>query len=239
NPADTARGVEDVEVPVRRQPIAPNKAGLNTFAWDLRMPDPASFKGMLLWAGKPVEPRVVPGRYGVRLTANGRAQTQWFVLRPDPRSNATQADLAAQFALLTHIADTISAANNAVKTIRSVRTQLGARSSQLGNAKDAAAALEDSLTNIEESIYQVRTRASEDPLNYPIGLNDKLAELAAYTGEGHARPTAQDSAVFKELATRLDAQLGRLHSALGGLKSSNTALSKAGASPVVVGSGER
>ncbi|HEX6809923.1 MAG TPA: glycosyl hydrolase [Gemmatimonadaceae bacterium] len=235
NPADTARGVEDVEVPVRRQPIAPNKAGLNTFAWDLRMPDPASFKGMVLWAGNPVGPLVVPGRYAVRLTVNGHAQTQSFVLRPDPRSRATQADLVAQFALLTRIADTISAANNAVKTIRSVRTQLGARSSQLGDAKDAATALADSLTHIEQAIYQVRTRASEDPLNYPIGLNDKLAELAAYTGAGNARPTAQDYAVFTELATRLDTQLRRLRTTLGGLKSINSALGKAGASPIVAG----
>ena len=233
NAADTSSGVADVEVPVRREPVVPNKAGLNTFAWDLRMPDPASFKGMVLWAGNPVGPRVVPGRYGVRLTANGHAQTQWFVLRPDPRSTATQSDLAAQFALLTHIADTISAANNAVKTIRSVRAQLEARASQLGDAKENAAALQDSLSNIEQAIYQVRTRASEDPLNYPIGLNDKLAELAAYTGEGNARPTTQDDAVFTELATRLAAQLRRLSVSLGSLETINAALNKAGASPIV------
>jgi hypothetical protein len=114
-----------------------------------------------------------------------------------------------------------------------VRGQLAARSAQLGDAKEAASALEDSLTHIEEAIYQVRTRASEDPLNYPIGLNDKLAELAAYTGQGNARPTAQDYAVFTELATRLDAQLHHLHSALGCLTSINSALGKAGASPIV------
>jgi len=233
HPSDTASAIEDVEVPVRRQPVAPNKAGLNTFAWDLRMPDPASFTGMVLWAGNPVGPRVIPGRYAVRLTVNGHAQSQSFVLRPDPRSKATQADLVAQFALLTRIADTIGAANNAVKTIRTVRDQLAARSPQLGDAKEAASALGDSLTRIEEAIYQVRTRASEDPLNYPIGLNDKLAELAAYTGQGNARPTAQDYAVFTDLATRLDAQLRRLRSALGTLKSINSALGKTGAPPIV------
>ena len=233
NPADTSNGVEDVEVPVRRRPRAPNKAGLNTFAWDLRMPDPASFTGMVLWAGNPVGAEVVPGRYAVRLTVHGRAQTQSFVLRPDPRSSATPADLAAQFALLTRIDDTIGAANNAVRTIRSVRAQLSARASQLGDARGAATALDDSLSAIEQAIYQVRTRASEDPLNFPIGLNDKLAELAAYTGAGAARPTGQDYAVFAELATRLHAQLLRLHAALGALAGINAALGKAGASPVV------
>ncbi|HXE60398.1 MAG TPA: glycosyl hydrolase [Gemmatimonadaceae bacterium] len=238
NAADTG-GVEDVEVPRRREPLVPNKAGLNAFAWDLRTPDPASFPGMVLWAGNPVGPRVVPGHYTVRLTVNGRVQTRPFVLRPDPRSRATQADLVAQFMLLTHIGDTIGAANKAIRTIRDVRAQLSERASQLGDARNAAAALQDSLTRIESSIYQVQTRASEDPLNYPIGLNDKLAELAAYTGDGNGRPTAQDYAVFAELATRLDVQLRRLHSSLGALRSINAALSKAGASPVSPGVAER
>ncbi|MGH7635565.1 MAG: glycosyl hydrolase, partial [Gemmatimonadaceae bacterium] len=238
NAADTG-GVEDVEVPRRREPLAPNKAGLNTFAWDLRTPDPASFRGMVLWAGNPVGPRVVPGTYQVRLTVNGHAQTRPFVLRADPRSKATQADLVAQFTLLTRIADTISAANNAIRTIHDVRDQLTARASALGDAREKAAALQDSLTRIENSIYQVKTRASEDPLNYPIGLNDKLAELAAYTGDGSGRPTAQDYAVFTELATRLAAHLRALHTALGSLRSINSALGKAGASPIVAGSADR
>ena len=224
---------------MRRVPLAPNKAGLNTFAWDLRTPDPASFRGMVLWAGNPVGPRVVPGAYRVRLTVNGRAQTQPFVLRADPRSRATQADLAAQFTLLTHIADTIGAANVGVRTIRQVRAQLSARASQLGDARDKAAALEDSLARIEHAIYQTQTRASEDPLNYPIGLNDKLAELAAYTGDGNGRPTAQDYAVFTELASRLAVELRALHTALGALGPINTALGKAGASPIVPDAAQR
>jgi hypothetical protein len=238
NAADTG-GVEDVEVPRRREPLVPNKAGLNAFAWDLRTPDPASFPGMVLWAGNPVGPRVVPGHYTVRLTVNGRARMRPFVLRPDPRSRATQADLVAQFMLLTHIGDTIGAANKAIRTIRDVRAQLSERASQLGDARNAAAALQDSLTRSESSIYQVQTRASEDPLNYPIGLSDKLAELAAYTGDGNGRPPAQDYAVFAELATRLDVQLRRLRSSLGALRSINAALSKAGASPISPGVAER
>ncbi|MGH7634324.1 MAG: glycosyl hydrolase, partial [Gemmatimonadaceae bacterium] len=120
---------ESSELPTRKEPTVANKAGLNRFAWNLRYPDPVSFHGMVLWAGLPVGARVLPGTYAVRLTVDGRSQTQHFVVRADPRSHDTAADLAAQFALLTRVTDTISAANNAVRTIRNVRTQLAQRDS--------------------------------------------------------------------------------------------------------------
>jgi hypothetical protein len=67
--------------------------------------------------------------------------------------------------------------------------------------RSLASALTDSLSHIEEAIHQVRTHASEDPLNYPIQLNDKLAELLTYVDNGNTRPTTQDYAVFHELSS--------------------------------------
>ncbi|HEV2748930.1 MAG TPA: glycosyl hydrolase [Gemmatimonadales bacterium] len=228
----------DVEVPRRREPRVPNAAGLNTFAWDLRQPDPVAFHGMVLWAGNPVGARVVPGSYAVRLTVNGRSQTRRFTVLRDPRSRATPADVAAQFALLTRINDTLSAANSAVRTIRNVKAQLSAHEAQLpeearAEYRGSAAALADSLSRIEEAIYQVRTKASEDPLNYPIGLNDKLAALANSVGDGTTRPPAQDYAVFDELATRLATQLLALRGELGALGPVNVILQRAGLSSIV------
>jgi len=229
---------ETSELPVRKEPRVPNKAGLNRFAWNLRYPDPVSFKGMVLWAGLPVGARVLPGTYSVRLTVDGHSETQRFVVRADPRSHATAADLDAQYTLLTRVNDTLSAANNAVRTIRNVRAQLAQRDSTLQAVSAAefrgkAGALESTLSHIEDSIYQVRTRSSEDPLNYPIGLNDKLAELASYVDDGDDRPPAQDYAVFHELAARLAPQLRALQSALRALVPLNSILHTAGL-PVIV-----
>jgi hypothetical protein len=235
----SAAADDDDELPRRREPHAPNKAGLNRFAWDLRHPHPVDFAGMVLWAGLPVGPRVVPGTYAVRLTVNGHAQqTQRFVLLPDPRSRTTQADLVEQYALVDRIADTISAANNAVRTIRNVKAQLKMRETQVPAAgereyRSLASALADSLSHIEETIHQVRTHASEDPLNYPIQLNDKLAELLAYVDNGNTRPTAQDHAVFQELSSRLARQLGALHAELRRLESVNAFLSTVGVGAIV------
>lgn len=234
---------EDAELPKRRESSAPNEAGLNRFAWDLRYPHPVDFQGMVLWAGLPVGPRVVPGAYAVRLTVKGHSQTQRITLLADPRSRATRADLVSQLALLRRIADTISAANNTVRTVRNLRRQLDARTTELPTARATefraiAGLLADTLSRVEQAIYQVRSAAAEDPLNYPIRLNDKLAELLSYVDNGNTRPTAQDYAVFRDLSTQLARQLEAMHGALRNLRSVNEFLREAGLAEIVPSSEE-
>ena len=61
-----------------RPPRVPNKAGLNTFAWDMRYPDAVRFEGMIMWAAGTTGPVAPPGTYSVRLTAGGHTETQPF-----------------------------------------------------------------------------------------------------------------------------------------------------------------
>ena len=61
---------------------------------------------------------------------------------------------------------------------------------------------------MEGEIYQYRNRSSQDPLNFPIKLNNKLAALQGIVESGDYRPTDQSQAVFKELSAQLDVQLG-------------------------------
>ena len=76
--------------------------------------------------------------------------------------------------------------------------------------KTAAQTLTDKLTDVEGEIYQYRNRSSQDPLNFPIRLNNKLAALQGIVESGDAKPTDQSYAVFKDLSARLDQQLARL-----------------------------
>jgi hypothetical protein len=157
-----------------------------------------------------------PGTYAVRMTVDGYSETRPFEVREDPRSSATQADLVAQFDLLQRIRDTVSAANDAVRTIRHVRAAIAQRDSQVPAASHARfrAIIEpllDSLSRIEAEIYQVRNRAAQDPLNFPIKVNDKLAALGGVVETSDTRPTAQSYAVFEELSGQLATQLDRVH----------------------------
>ncbi len=189
------------------------RQGMNRFTWNMRYPDARSFPGMILWAGGTQGPVAPPGKYQVKLTANGVTRTQDFEIRRNAAvKTLTDADLIEQFKLAKQINDRVSTANDAVIRIRKIKDQITDR---VGKATDeslkrAGTSLSERLTDVEGEIYQHRNRSSQDPLNYPIRLNNKLAALQGVVESGDYRPTDQTYAVFKELSGRLDRELARL-----------------------------
>ena len=222
-----------------RQAPAPrvgNAKGMNRFTWDMRYPSAREFPGMIFWAASTRGPAAPPGRYQVRLTAAGTTKTHDFLIRRNTAvKTVTDADLQAQFTLAMQISERVSQANSAVIRIRDLKQQINERTAKSsGDAiKTAGQALIDKLTDVEGEIYQHRLRSGQDPLNYPIRLNNKLAALQGTVESGEYRPTDQSYAVFKELSARLDVQLARLETLIkNDLTSFNTALSGAGLAPV-------
>ncbi len=202
----------------RRAPRAPLRAGTNRFTWDMRTEGAARFPGLIMWAGGTNGPRVLPGSYTVRITADSLAPvTQSFRIVADARvRGVTNADLQAQHDLAVKVRDRLNAANEAVMMIRGVKGQLDERSKKADDAQLTAAAvqLKDKLSKVEQEIYQVQNQSSQDPLNYPIKLNDKLAGLLGAVEAVPGRPTAQTYEVFTELSGRLDKQLAALNAIL-------------------------
>ena len=200
-------------------PRVPNKAGLNSFAWNLRYPDASTFQNLIMWAAGIQGPVGVPGSYSVRMTVGGLSQTQTFTVLKDPRSTVSQAVLEEQFAFLLAVRDKTTQANSAVRKIRNLKRQLADRTSKMPAAQRAAFkakadALAAQLSAVEANIYQVKNQAGQDPLNYPIRLNNKIAALAGVAGSAGARPTAQTREVFRILSGQLDAELARLATAM-------------------------
>ena len=153
------------------------------------------------------------GRYQVRVTAAGETKTQDVEIRRNTAvPGVTDADLQAQFDLAMRISERVSEANRAVIRIRDIKEQITDRIGKAsdGAIKTAGQALIEKLTEVEGEIYQHRLRSGQDPLNYPIRLNNKLAALQGTVESGDYPPTDQARAVFKELSGRLDQQLARL-----------------------------
>jgi photosystem II stability/assembly factor-like uncharacterized protein len=193
------------------------EAGMNRAVWNLRVPDARRFDGMILWAGNLAGPVVVPDTYKVRLRVGGWSATQTVELKPDPRVATTQADLQRQYDFLIRIRNRVSDANDAVRRIRTMKDQIdgvAGRARRSGEAGRAVAQAADSvkarLSAVEEEIYQVRNRSSQDPLNYPIRLNNKLAALNGVVASADAPPTNQSVQLFDELSAALQVQLDRL-----------------------------
>jgi photosystem II stability/assembly factor-like uncharacterized protein len=190
--------------------------GLNRFAWDYRYPDATRFPGMILWAGPTSGPRAVPGAYQVKLSVDGKTLTESFEVRKDPRITTTPEEFQKQFDLLVKIRDKFSETSQAITSIRDVRRQVDEYAKRVGgqaNMKelvDAAKALNDKLTAIEVELYQTKNQSSQDPLNYPIKLNNKLAALGGSVAGADSQPTDQHYAVFEDLNARINAQLEKL-----------------------------
>jgi hypothetical protein len=197
-------------------PPVPTEVGLNRFVWDTRHTDAVRFPGMILWAGETRGPKMPPGTYQVKLTVDGKTLTQNFEIKADPRLTTTPAEYAKQLELGLKIRDKLSETHNAIIQIRDVRKQvedLLKRVAGQPNFKvvnDAGTALNKKLTEIEETLYQTKNQSNQDPLNFPIRLNNKLAALGGVVGSAEAAPTAQSYAVYDEVVAQIDAQLQKL-----------------------------
>ncbi|HEY4422596.1 MAG TPA: hypothetical protein VGN10_00235 [Pyrinomonadaceae bacterium] len=194
-------------------PPVPTDVGLNRFVWDTRYPDAVRFPGMILWAGETRGPKLPPGTYQVKLTVEGKTYTQPFEIKADPRLSTTPADYAKQLELNLKIRDKLTETHNAIIQIRDVRKQVEdllkrvAGQSSFKVVNDAGTALNKNLTAIEEQLYQTKNQSSQDPLNFPIRLNNKLAALGGVVASAETAPTAQSYAVYDEVVAQIDAQL--------------------------------
>jgi hypothetical protein len=193
-------------------------AGINRFTWDLRYPGAKTFEGLIMWGARPEQgPLAPPGEYHARIIVNGAMQTENLPVVKDPRlPNVSNADLEEQFKLASQVRDKVSEADEMVIRIRGIKKQLKDRAEKAKNPEINAAAerLESKLTAVEEDVYQVRNRSNQDPLNFPIKLNNQLAALARSIETGDAKPTDASYVVFKELTARLDALKAMLDEAL-------------------------
>jgi len=194
----------------------PTEVGMNRFVWDLRYPDAHDFPGMIMWAGFTSGPRAVPGSYQVRLTVGDRSFSETFELVNDPRVAVTQAGLQEQFDFLIRIRDSVSEANDAVKRIREIRSQIDGVVERVEGEpyaeeiSERAKQIKQALSEVENEIYQTKNQSRQDPLNFPIRLNNKLASLAGVVASADARPTQGSYDVFDDLSGQLQVQLDRL-----------------------------
>ena len=191
-------------------------AGLQRFAWDLRAQPVVQFQGMVLWGATQNGPVVVPGTYQARLTVDGNAQTQQFTVKKHPYHSATDAEVQEQYDLAIQIRDKVNDANNAIIQIRRIKLALLDRESKTTNAdvKEIAEQLIKELTAVEVDVYQVRNQSNQDPLNFAIKTNNRLASLLRVVEAGDGKPTGSTAPIFNDLKNELKAETDRLQQSL-------------------------
>ena len=202
-------------------PVAETKKGMNRFVWDMRYPDAKKVPNAVMWGGRHIGPKAVPGEYKVKVTLNGKSQTQSFNILKDPRINTTQSDFQDQFDLLMDIRNRTTEINEKILTIRSIKDQINTLTGLMKesgfkdeNVTKAGKELVKSLSTIEERLIQVKSKSRQDPLNYPIRLDNKIAALVGVVSSVDARPTAQSYDVLEDLVEQAQVHYKKLNKVL-------------------------
>ncbi len=189
------------------------KKGGNTHVWDTRGKGAKKLDGMILWWASLKGAKAVPGQYKVSLDVNGTSVSQTFNIIPDPRAEVSVADMQKQFDFITDINTTIEKAHQSIKNIRKINTQLDAFAKQYKDNEqtkylvEKAKKMKEKFGEVEKALYQTKNRSNQDPLNFPVRLNNKLGHLNSLVAIDDFPPTEQDVSVKNELTGQIDKQL--------------------------------
>ena len=205
------------EWPEEERPVEklPSAAGMNRFVWNLRHEDATRIPGYSTgeYDYGLRGPRVLPGKYTVRLTAGGKTVEVPLEVVLDPRVHPTQADLEKQLELRRKIRVRLTEISDTVNQIRDLRAQFKVLRKRLGSdasRKELLAALDafdKKMTPIEEELIQPKFQSSQDSLRYPIKVDGKLAFLVGVVESADTAPTQQSYELFDVLSKQVDAQL--------------------------------
>jgi hypothetical protein len=207
-----AGGEDEEDAPRRARPAprVPKEQGLNRFTWDLSYPGPRDGTGRVAGGG----PTAVPGRYQLRLTANGVSQTQPLVVREDPRvakDGVTLADLRDQFDHNVRVRDLVSDVNRAVARVREADMRL----------RGASGAAADTL----EKVRAIEAKLVTPPIRYSTpALQAHITYLYSMTNQADQRVGRDAKERYTVLRRELDGVVSQINQLLGADRTSAEAL---------------
>jgi photosystem II stability/assembly factor-like uncharacterized protein len=213
--------------------------GMNRFVWDLQYTRPEDFPGMVLWGGL-AAPRAVPGTFRARFRVGESEEVVPVRVQADPRSSASGTDMQAQFEFVTAVGAKLTEVHRALKKVRDTRDQLQTLVKRLDEKKrpdsvKMARQIIKALTAAEEALHQTKAKSSQDVLNYPVRLNNKLSSLASGVSVGDNRPTQQAVKLKEELFAAVAAELAKIRQVFTeDLPRFNDALRRLEVPPVIV-----
>ncbi|WP_435625240.1 WD40/YVTN/BNR-like repeat-containing protein [Flagellimonas sp.] len=209
---------EDKLNPAADKPLKVQSGG-NRLIWDMRYPGYKAFKGMVFYSSPNLGPKAVPGDYRVRMNYNGQTSEQVLTIVKDPRMPNSKDDYQKQFDFLMKVRDEVSKANAAIIDIRTVKKDLKYLKGKSGlkpGLKEMIADFESKLDVIENNIHMTKNQSRQDPLNYGIRINNRLAFLMTDSQRGDYPPTDQSQQFFVEVTKELDTEITALKQLMDG-----------------------
>jgi len=187
-------------------------SGSGIFTWNMAYEPAKTFPGMINFWASMAGPKALPGKYKAILSIKGESQEVPFEIVNDPKSEASQEDLQKQFDFVTSMRDKLTETHQTILDIRNVRKQLNSfkgrlkGDSTLTDLLDMSKSIDSMMLVVEKALYQTKNQSPQDPLNFPIRLNNKLGHLNSLS-YGDYPPTDQAIEVRDELFTEIDANI--------------------------------
>ena len=193
------------------------KSGGNRLIWDMRYPGFTSFDGMVFYSSPNTGPKVTPGKYDVVLTYNNETIKREFEIVKDPRVKITQDDYEKQLSFLLRVRDEVSKANQIIIDIRKIKNDLDFLLQKV-KGKDQIIQLiikyKKELDVIENNIHMTKNQSRQDPLNYGIRINNRIAFLLADSQRGDYPPTNQSLEFFESIKEELNIEISNFKKVL-------------------------
>ena len=207
NDIDSALSSDNIES------LSPRNGG-NRLIWDMRYPGFKSFEGMVLYSSPNVGPKVTPGKYNIKMTYNNLVFQEEFEIVKDPRVKISQADYQDQLEFLIDVRDEVSKANQQIIDIRSIKNNMNFI---LDKTKDNNELQEminkylDDISVVENNIHMTKNQSRQDPLNFGIRINNRIAFLLADSQRGDYPPTDQSKEFFSQVKEELNIEINNLN----------------------------
>ena len=188
----------------------------NHFVWNMRYPGFKEFPGMVLYSSPNNGPKAVPGNYKAVLTVNDKISEVNFEIAKDPRLHNSDEDYKNQLEFLLDVRDQVSEAHQAMIDVQSVRDDIDYFNKKLKDKADyeeildLARKLNKDMSIIENNIHMTKNQSRQDPLNYGIRINNRLAFLLADQQRGDFPPTDQAIEVKEAIGKELQSELQKL-----------------------------
>ena len=164
-----------------------------------------------------------PGTYTVKLLVGGQELSQPLVVKKDPNSGGTEADLISQHTMMLELQKDVESGSQMVNQIEFIRSQLDKVSATLEkstNSVSVKSALDDldkKFIDIEENLIQRKlTGQGQDTVRWPPKLLAKLNYLANGLASGDFGPTKQQREVHVLLKNQLAGLQNRFAAVLKG-----------------------
>ncbi len=210
-------------------------AGMHRFVWNLTWSNsggPTADEDAEYHV--PSGPKAVPGSYELRLTVDGKTQTQSLKLEMDPRSPATADVLAQQLQLGRQIYGESVEARRALAEIGSVQKQLTDIQQKVAPENSRLKqALEETQSEVGKILANKEHGAEQNP-----GLqaaNTALASALRVVESGDRRVPAQAVAVYQQSSAQVKARIAEwLQFKQTKLAQLNDLLRKANLAPIAI-----